>query len=467
MACVGLALAGCVPGPSPDSSDTQAEACPAAGIDAPVVETTDIGTVARVTWSTPEAVSARVVYDNGDGVRRATSWDEPTTEHEHLAWGVRPGAAYQVVAELQGSDGVTCSDVVDAEAGELTTGTPEVYVDAPNAELGASGFTVFPVVEDMDRWLVVTDEAGVAVWSWRIDPSRLGVSEVEQAFLAADGRGIAFLGQARGEAEPGLLATVGFEGEVVDKLSVNGVHTSFVPLPGGGWGALGWEVRSFDDGGEAIKLLGDTIVEVAPDGTSRTAWSVFDAHTPDLSLDWMSGWYLADPEVGDWSHVNWISYDAAEDDFLVSATYNNGVFRVDRATGAEVWSAGTVDAQVIVPRVEPPLLGRPHSVVATEDGLLVFNRNKGSEASLSTCSQAVSLAVEEDAVSSTWGYGSEECQLVSFMGNAERLSNGNTLAVFSATGVIDEVTPDGTLVQRLTLDSGAVFGFGGRFPAPE
>lgn len=53
------------------------------------------------------------------------------------------------------------------------------------------------------------------------------------------------------------------------------------------------------------------------------------------------------------------------------------------------------------------------------------------------------------------------------MGNAERLSNGNTMAVFSATGVIDEVTPDGALVQRLTLDSGVVFGFAGRFPAPE
>lgn len=467
MACVGLALAGCVAGPSTDGSDTQAVACPAAGIDAPVVERTDIGTVARVTWSTPEAVSARVVYDNGDGVSRATGWDEPTTEHEHLAWGVRPGAEYQVVVELQTSDGVTCSDVVGAEAGELTAGTPAVYVDAPNAELGAGGFAVFPVVEDMDRWLVVTDEAGVAVWSWHVDPSRLGVSEIEQAFLAADGRGIVFIGQARGEAEPGLVGTVAFDGELVDALSVNGVHTSFVPLPDGGWGALGWEVRSFDDGGETVKLLGDTILEVAPDGTARTVWNVFSQHTPDLSEDWMSGWYLADPDVGDWSHVNWISYDPAEDDFLVSATFNDGVFRIDRETGAEVWSAGTVDAQVIVPRVDPPLLNHPHSVVATGDELLVFNRNKASDQTVSACSQAVSLAVGEDSVSSTWAYGSEECQLVPFMGNAEPLSNGNTLVVFSASGVIDEVTPDGTLVQRLTLDSGAVFGFGGRFPAPE
>lgn len=196
-------------------------------------------------------------------------------------------------------------------------------------------------------------------------------------------------------------------------------------------------------------------------------WSIYDAHTPDLTMDWLAGWYRADPEVGDWSHVNFISYDEEQDDFLVTSTYNNGVFRVDRATGEEVWSAGTEDAQVVVPRDEPPVLGNPHSVVAMDDGLLVFNRNKRSEPILTTCSQAVLLATTADAVSTTWAYGSEECQLVSFMGNAAPLPNGNTLVVFSSEGVIDEAAPDGALVQRLTLDSGVVFGFGQPFTAPE
>ena len=455
------------PGTPLDSEDTAAIACLPAGIDAPVLENTAIGTVARVTWTTPEAVRSRAVYDNGNGVRRATPWDEPATAHEHLAWGILQGAAYELSVEVEAPDGITCSDTVTGQAGALANDTPDVYADTPQVDLVDGGFTVLAAVDGISRWLIVTDESGEVVWSWHIDPSRLGVSQVEHAFLTADGRGIEFAGQAQGEGEPGVIATVGLDGELVSTVVVNGIHTSFVPLPDGGWGALGWEVREFDDGGVPVKLLGDTILEVAADGTSRRVWGSFDEHTPDLSVEWLAGWYLPDPEVGDWSHVNWISYDPAGEDFLVTATFNDGVFRIDRATGAEVWSAGTSDAQVIVPRQEPPLLGRPRSVVATADGLLVFNRNKGSDASLQTCSQAVDLAIVGDDVSAERTYGSESCQLVSFMGDALRLPNDNTLTVFSSVGVVDQSAPDGSLVQRLTVDTETVFGFGQWFEAPQ
>ena len=36
------------------------------------------------------------------------------------------------------------------------------------------------------------------------------------------------------------------------------------------------------------------------------------------------------------------------------------------------------------------------------------------------------------------------------LGDAQRLPNGNTLVVYSDTGEMREVTPDGEVVQRLT-----------------
>ncbi len=69
---------------------------------------------------------------------------------------------------------------------------------------------------------------------------------------------------------------------------------------------------------EGSRYLADRIVEVSPTGALREVWNVWDHYTPDPSEDWSGGFYVPDPEVLDWSHVNAISYSAAEDAYFVS-----------------------------------------------------------------------------------------------------------------------------------------------------
>jgi hypothetical protein len=58
-----------------------------------------------------------------------------------------------------------------------------------------------------------------------------------------------------------------------------------------------------------------------------------------------------------------------------------------------------------------------------------------------------------------WSYQSKACYKVYFLGDAERLHNGNTLINWSTSGHLEEVTRAGASVWNLRAQLGAGFGF--------
>jgi hypothetical protein len=286
-----------------------------------------------------------------------------------------------------------------------------------------------------------------------------------RAVLDPLGGGLLFNLERSDEDEVSHVVSMGWDGVERGRLSFPRSHTDFTPLPDGGVAMLGWDLRSYGD----RNILGDTIL-VRPAGSDPEAdplvlWSVFDIFEPDLARDHHSDTMFGIEDVEDWSHVNSIWYEAADDAFYVTISNLNAVARVDRATGHTDWVLVEGEESAFA-SVEPRIIDAPHSVQPTEDGVLVFNRTSAGVAE--TCSGPDELGLDWDgsAASRVWDWSSDSCRQVGFLGNSQRIPTGLTLTSWSVLGVLDEVDQDGVSDWRLSMGLGAAFGFATWAPLP-
>lgn len=420
-----------------------------------IVEDTRIPSVLRVVWRSAQPMSGRVSYLTPEGRPMRSLPGVVGTEHSALVVGLPTDTNLSLVASLTGADGTICSDAVDARTGTLPSDYPNVQIERMDPEVLDGHYIGVPVISTRGTWLAVYDDHGRPVWMWRAALGEYaGQSPVFRVRISPDGKGLLFNGQGDASDAPGVIGFVSWDaGSVVLKTVISG-HTDFDLLPDGGTVLLGWTVRDFS----RRRLLADTVIELRPDGTQRELWNVFDHFSPDLSIDYATGFLPDDPTVEDWSHVNGISYDGAQDDILITIPVINGVVRIDRDSASQVWAVSADSDDFTLPRGASPIEW-PHGVQATADGLLVFNRNDWI--STGGCSEVVDLRVDEarGVVNQTAAYTGETCQQVGFLGNAERMVNGNTVVSWSSAGVLDVTNAAGSLAWRLRSDLGGAFGF--------
>jgi hypothetical protein len=268
--------------------------------------------------------------------------------------------------------------------------------------------------------------------------------------------------------EPGTIYRLAYDGSLVDEVKLTGAHTDFIELPDGGMAAIGWDLRDIQDAeGRTDRVLGDTIVEIDSQGNERVVWSVFDSYIPDLGLDYDRASIGMDEDLLDWSHGNGLDYDEEEDDYLISLFGLGSVLRIDRQTGEVLWTLSDTHGDFENSTGEPLVQGAHSVEVLAPDRILIFNRNipnplDDMEDIGETCSEAVELVLDssEGQVEKVWSYGSEDCVLVVYFGEAMRLQNDHTLTIFSSSGQISEADSDGETVWQVNLDVGGAFGFG-------
>jgi hypothetical protein len=429
---------------SQDTGDTaipSPECSPARDVHAAL---TDMPTVIRVTWSTEEETTGHVEFDTALGV--VSTPDTAGTTHEALLVGNRADTevAFRVV-----TDGAACPTEGRLTTGMLPPNLPDANLTGDPAE-GAT-YTLVPMILPSASYLVLIDAEGEYVWAWSLPEAGL-TTAFYSAELSRDGRGFIANTQAEAVDEPGYIYTIGFDGTVFDTYEINGIHTDFTQLDDGALALLGWDIREVD----GRTFLGDTILERAADGTVRTVWNVWDEYSPDLTVEWPREFYPPDPLVEDWSHVNSVSYDADEDDILVTATFNQAALRIDRATGEEIWRLSGLGGDFSNPDGADLLLF-PHSAQQVDGGVLVFNR--GDIYAPGACSFASVIDIEDGVATPGWQWASERCLLVPYLGSAWRRDDGTTFVDWCTAGQLDAVTPEGSLAWRLNLDLGAAFGF--------
>jgi DNA-binding beta-propeller fold protein YncE len=425
---------------------------PAAVFDL-TVTLADMPTVLEVRWRTDVPALATVIGRFAGGEVRVEEI-EAVTDHAALLVGIP--ALTEVAVEVLPADGGEAGTAT-VVTGSLPSWVPDVTTEADAPQAAEGGFTVVSAIGLLEgSGPVVFDGAGRPVWA--VTRLLAGDSGVTRARLSRDERAIVYLNMAPSADGDAQIVRVPLDGGELLVTLVRGIHTDFVELPSGGLAALGWDVRTYGD----RTIVGDTIVELGPDGEARVVWSAYDTFAPDLDEDYPN-WYPGDPLAEDWTHVNGIAYDADSDDYYVTMTWRSRVLRVDRGTGAVVWDLSD-DGGSFARVGSRYLLDQPHSVQPTATGVLVFNREDPIDPE--SCSGATDITLNEAAFTAeaTWVYTSEACLLTTFLGSAQRLPGGNTLVAFTNSGQLDEVTPAGELAWRVSAPIGTGFGFAERVP---
>lgn len=420
------------------------------------LEPAEVATVLNVRWSTAEPSRARVSATFADG-EVIVEEDRESTEHAVQLLGLPPLTEVRVRVEDLSADGVAGADEAVITTAASPVWMPDLTWSADQPGSAEPGFTVVPFLLADSSGIAILDHRGRAVWAW--PPFDGGLrGPTTRARLSLDGRAILFNGQARELRTFGTIRRVSIDGSSVTSTGVTEGHIDFVEYTPGGYASFGWDLREID----GRKLMGDRLIERAPDGTERVVWNAWDHFSPDLTRSY-NRYYAPDPEVEDWSHINGLHYDAAEDAYYLTMSYQSTIVKIDRQSGDQLWSLSEEGAGDFSTSVRNDLLSLPHSVQPIDGGVLVFNRTAVQPSDVG-CSFVNEIQLDEDTweASSGWRYDGEECLLVPFLGSAQRLIAGNTLISWTTAGQLDEVTPDGASAWRVNTAFGAGVGFATR-----
>ena len=154
-------------------------------------------------------------------------------------------------------------------------------------------------------------------------------------------------------------------------------------------------------------------------------------------------------------HCNAIHYDRNDDTIVFSELDTSSLVKVARDTKKVVWLMSSQNSsQATITGISWKNEHGFHIVDATR--LLFFNNNTGPN---STAIDAeLSISGGKGTAKQVWSYPSN--LTVQFMGDVQRLENGNTLVTFSTAGEIREVSSSGTVLQTIKAgNSGNLFGF--------
>lgn len=465
MAGLLLGIAGCTT-PSQDSGS--APSCPVDpylfyGVRA---ELTDVPTVIRVSWTTAEPTSSQVVFRTEE----ATRWTDPDptlrTDHEVLVLGLPPytETTLRAAGAREGVDtgtddtGTVGDDPLCSHALTLTTGSwpaelPEVHLAHREEGRATAPAIAVPLIGVDERYFVIIDDQGRVVWA--LEPEQGGV--MYRSPVSRDGDHLWWGYEATSAGNPGIIRKVAWDATVVEEYTVPTMHHDLVELPDGTIATLGLETRTYREGDEERQLLGDTILEVYPDGTVEEIWNAFDWFSPDLGEqypDFYEGWSTAEC----WTYANSLSYQEQEDRYLMTLDGLDGLVGVDRSTGELAWIYAE-DGPGLAPDDDGDYLERAHRVRADDDGsLLVLERGPYLDG---VCAEALRLELDQErgVVHETWSWSTADCVQVWMLGDIWPVEDDHVIAVWSSAGRIDEIDPKGESVYRLDLDMGDTFGF--------
>ncbi len=369
--------------------------------------------------------------------------------------GLRAATTYNITLEARGT-------------GSAVMGTPSSYTTPalPSALAGASlslvsgtppssGYTLTAFsAPDGHGYLVIFDAAGIV--RWYHDCGKVYVQEAKQQ---TNGDFTVFAGNSFGSnAAPGAFIEIKPDGDSVRSVSAlgspytDGHELQVVSDDKGNRVAdylFGYDIRTVDQtaygGGSADQLAGHQLLKISANGVVDTLMQGWSYWTHDDKID---------PPTADQSidHPNSIDFDL--DGGIIASFRNLGaIVKIDPNSKQVLWQMGGARNQFTF--VGDPLngFGGQHSVRILPNGHFIVFDN-GVTHSPQT-SRAVEYAVDESARTATmvWQYAPSPALFNEFTGSVQRLANGNTVIAWTNFGLIDEVSPTGTLVNRMQINN--------------
>jgi hypothetical protein len=404
-------------------------------VEASLSET--IPTVITVSWDSDSSVTGRIEFGADGALDHSTPLSESGTSHEALLLGMTADTEVSYRVVLESDAGTVEGDTQTITTGPFPLGLPDTSTTGDNA----GQYMIVPWL-GVSTGIMVLDPEGQIVWWWT-DESDL---QVYRARLSLDGESILYnAGSISGDpSEESQLVRVALDGSEVSAIDIPLLAHDFVELEDGTIGAMVIEIQEGEDGEE---VRGDTIVEIAPDGTQTTIWSSFET------------WDYNEVNSGDegdvgWTFANALDYDAQDDTWMLSIRNFSSIVKIDRATGELLWGFGGVVNDFDI--TGTPFL-HEHQFDLDGDSMLVFD-NDGLSGNQS---RVVEYSFDEEArtAEETWSYVPDPSVYCFVLGDVERIENDDRLVTWSAAGAIERVTADGEMTWQLTTPLGYVLGF--------
>lgn len=368
--------------------------------------------------------------------------------------GLRPSTAVEFQVTETGEGSVRESEILRAETGARPASVPGITVDGSLAAPGA-GFLLTSFVPGP---AVIVDGDGEVVWWHQLEVDY--DHTITRTLLSADGTGVVYLlwtNLHHGGPESWMrqLVRVSFDGQQVDTLELSGAHHDFALMPDGRLACLMYDAREV----EGIVVAADRLVEVAPDGSTRQIWTVWDHVEFDPDQQYEGG--------ERWGHCNAVDHDPVDDVIYVSCRNFSTIFRIDRATGEVEWELGPGGDFVLADggtwfenehqfQIDDGPANGPVNGSASGRAL-VFDNAIPTEAN--SAAREYLFDVQSGTAEEVWTYQPDPPLGVYAFGDVSRLPGGDTLIAWGSSGRIERLDAGGESVQRLDVALGAGVGY--------
>ena len=360
-----------------------------------------------------------------------------TTDHSALLLGLKADTAYQYRAVTLEGTTSGAGDLGTIRTGNLPLGLPIVTA----AGTGQTGFIVVPVV-GMGVAVVILDGSGDIVWYHKDDRKK----DFYRARLARDGKSLLYnAAKISGEPSPdSAIVRVALDGTEISSVPIPYLAHDFVEHPDGTLGALAVEYRDF----QGATIAGNKIVEVAPDGTQRTAWTSWDCFDPAV----ITG---DDLEQG-WTFANALDYDAAAGVYYVGMRNFSSIARVNRQTRACEWVLG-LGAPTLTFAAGAPRFLHQHQFQIRGNRILLMD-NDGAPGNASRVLE-FELDLGAKTASLVGSYTANPSVYTFVFGEPLRFDDGSTFINWGAAGQMERLDPSGASIWKINTNVGFAFGF--------
>jgi Arylsulfotransferase (ASST) len=333
----------------------------------------------------------------------------------------------------------------------------------------AQWYIVTPTVGGSDgkgsRFVAIFDAHGAPVW-WMRPPYN-----PQDAKLLPDGN----LAWSAFTFTPYVTRSAPYEehrldGSLVRKIEAVGVETDsheMQVLPDGDYLLVSYVLRDGVDlspyGGPADATVVDSEVqEVSPSGKLVWSWNSKDHVAVSESAPFMKAILLQPRVIADGrtvydiTHVNSVEPDG--DSLLISLRHTDGVYKVNRASGAVEWKlGGTRTPESLSVDGEPSdslVISGQHDARLLPDGTLTLHDNRTGSTTLGP--RAVRYRIDAAARTATQleEITDPDAVLSVCCGSARRLPGGNWVMSWGYSGLVTELTPSGQRVFGLRFGDG-------------
>ena len=384
-----------------------------------------IATVGIVEWSTSLAglQSAQIDFGLSTSYGQTATVDlaQGSSNFRTLLLGMKAQSQVHFRIVANGAGTQCASDDYTLTTGGLATGLPNATTNTHNAQALAGGYKVTSRFQGGPAFILDSD--GDIVWWYNI-------GETTRARMSYDGN---YMWIAKGNVPKNTAKMVRVSMDGLDEQDLTAqfqdLNHDFTVLPD--------ETVIFIAYGSANGC--DKVAERSPSGTTHTIVENI------CSLLGVSA-----------SHLNAIHYDQSDDTVIFSELDSSTYTKVDRSGNVQWILNGN---QSTFSNNDYKWNANHGFHILPDNHILVFNN--GSPGS-GQASVAIELALDltgGNTASRVWEYTSTSGIQNVVMGDAQRLSNGNTLVTYSTQGIVHEVDPNKNVVEEMSWGLGAALGY--------